>query len=131
MSLPLLLAATLASPQTVVVEQTYLKAAPGQTEQLRRFVEANWFALDALAVKEGIFTGYRLLGPTEPSPDWDFLVAVGYPQASGFDDPATQRKWAAIKLGRKDIPIDGKTLKDLGRIVRTERLRVVAGEGSN
>ena len=42
-----------------VVTLTHLKARPGRLAQLERFVRANWFAMDEIAVEQGLFVSYE------------------------------------------------------------------------
>lgn len=109
---------------TLLIEQTYLKSMPGERESLRRFIIANWFAMDQRGVEQGIFTFYQLLETVDTNPDWDFVVAVGYPQGEGYEDPATQAAFKAIRAAHRETAIDGKTLKALGTIVQHHRLRL-------
>lgn len=111
------------STATQVVERTYVKALPGQREALAEFIVANWFELDRIAKERGLFTYYRLSENLDPSADWDFEVAVGYPNADGFHNADVQARFADIRSGHTIILIDGKGLKDLGRIVRGDRTR--------
>lgn len=108
---------------TVVVEWTRLKAKPGERANLTAFIAANWFAMDAKGVAQGLFTSYRLIENPAADGDWDLLVEVGYPTAAGYDDPATQAAFAAIRAAHKIVPVAGKTLAALG----TERLTILAG----
>lgn len=116
-----------AAADTAVVERTLLKAAPGKREALARFIVANWFAMDAVALKEGLFSFYRLYENVADSaggdPEWDFAVAVGYRTALGYGDPRVSARFAEIRAAHTPILIDGQSLAALGRIVRTERYR--------
>ena len=118
---------TKAAPAPVVVERTLLKSNPGERDTLARFIVANWFAMDALAVSQGLFTSYRLLENPEAEGSWDFVVEVGYPTAEGYDDPATRTGFEAIRAAHTTVLIDGKSLRELGRIVGSERLSYRAG----
>ncbi|MEM9312940.1 MAG: hypothetical protein AAGA34_15965, partial [Pseudomonadota bacterium] len=40
---------------TKVIQRTLLKANPGEREALAQFIVANWFAMDAVAVSQGLF----------------------------------------------------------------------------
>jgi hypothetical protein len=109
----------------VMIEQTYLKAEPGSRADLIRYIRANWFAMDQKAVEQGLFTGYYLFEATEESTDWDLVVMVGYPQAMGYADPATQDAFKKISAKHKEVLIGGKTLKQLGAVTKSERLKTV------
>jgi hypothetical protein len=112
---------------TMVVEWTRLKALPGERANLTSFIFLNWFAMDAKAVEQGLFTSYRLIANPATDGEWDLLVEVGYPTPSGYDDPATQAAFGAIRAAHKVVPIEGKTLRELGTILGTERLPVLTG----
>jgi hypothetical protein len=112
---------------TVVVEWTRLKAKPGERAKLAAFIVANWFAMDRQAVEQGVFTSYRLIENPTADGTWDLLVEVGYPTPAGYDDPETQVVFSAIRAAHTIVPIDGKTLGELGTILGTERLTVLTG----
>lgn len=114
-----------ARPSAVVVEQTYLKAEPGLVDSLTRYLVANWFVMDQRGVETGIFTNYALHQAMDAEPDWDLMMAVGYPQAAGYADPATQAAFTAIRAAHREVLIDGRNLRALGRVVRQHRFRVV------
>lgn len=118
-------AAAVSAPavRPVVIERTLLKALPGTREALAEYIVANWFAMDALAVTQGLFTGYRLLENVASDGDWDLAVEVGYPSAAGYDDPEIRRGFEAIRARHSIQPINGKSLSQLGRIIRSERVR--------
>jgi hypothetical protein len=113
-----------AHARPAVIERTLLKAFPGKRDALARFVAANWLALDRRAVEQGLFTGYRLVENAAADADWDLAVEVGYHGRLGFDDADVQRRFAAIRAAHVTVPIDGQTLAQLGRIVRSERVRL-------
>lgn len=112
---------------TMVVEWTRLKALPGERANLTAFIHLNWFAMDAKAVEQGLFTSYRLIANPAADGEWDLLVEVGYPTPAGYDDPATQAAFGAIRAAHQTVPVAGKTLKELGTILGTERLPVLTG----
>ena len=112
---------------TMVVEWTRLKALPGERANLTAFIHLNWFAMDAKAVEQGLFTSYRLIANPAPDGEWDLLVEVGYPTPLGYDEPATQAAFGAIRAAHKTVPVEGKTLRELGTILGTERLPVLTG----
>ena len=118
---------TQAQAATKVVPRTLLKANPGEREALAKFIIANWFAMDAVAVSQGLFTSYRLLENPAADESWDLVVEVGYPTAEGYDDPATRAGFDAIRAAHTTVLIDGKSLRELGRIVGSERLSYRAG----
>jgi hypothetical protein len=112
-----------ASVQTQVIERTYLKAASGQREALAKFIVANWFELDRIAKERGLFTQYRLSENLDPLAAWDFEVAVGYPNADGYQNTDVQVRFGEIRKAHKTILIDGRGLNELGSIVRSDRIR--------
>ncbi len=112
---------------TMVIEWTRLKALPGQRANLTTFIHLNWFAMDAKAVEQGLFTSYRLIANPAPDGEWDLLVEVGYPTPAGYDDPATRAAFEAIRAAHTPVPVEGKTLRELGTILGTERLPVLTG----
>ena len=57
---------------TMVVEWTRLKALPGERANLTAFIHLNWFAMDAKAVEQGLFTSYRLIA--NPAEGGDSLL---------------------------------------------------------
>lgn len=116
-----------AARATMVVEWTRLKALPGERANLTAFIFLNWFAMDAKAVEQGLFTSYRLIANPAPDGEWDLLVEVGYPTPLGYDDPATQAAFGAIRAAHTVVPVEGKTLRELGTILGAERLPVLTG----
>ena len=112
---------------TMVVEWTRIKALPGERASLAAFIHLNWFAMDARAVGQGLFTSYRLIANPAADGEWDLLVEVGYPTPLGYDDPATRAAFEAIRAGHTTVPVEGKTLRELGIILGTERLPVLTG----
>ena len=124
---PLPAPAPAAARATMVVEWTRLKALPGERANLTSFIFLNWFAMDARAVEQGLFTSYRLIANPVPDGDWDLLVEVGYPTPAGYDDPATRAAFEAIRAAHRTVPVGGKTLRELGAILGTERLPVLTG----
>ncbi|MFM7349999.1 MAG: hypothetical protein ACKO01_11005 [Erythrobacter sp.] len=116
-----------AARATMVVEWTRLKALPGERANLTSFVFLNWFAMDAKAVEQGLFTSYRLIANPSEDGEWDLLVEVGYPTPLGYDDPATQAAFESIRAAHTTIPVAGKSLQELGTILGTERLPVLTG----
>jgi hypothetical protein len=113
-----------AGASAMVYECTFLRALPDQLDRLKRFIRANWFAMDALAAKQGLMSSYRLLEPRLPQGggaveprDWDLLVMVGYPTSGGYADIA--EAFEAIRRAHATVPIDGLGFRALGQIVRT------------
>lgn len=117
----------LASPPTPVkntspvITQTYLQARPGERDRLARFLIANWFVMDAKAVDAGLFASYRLLENAAETGDWDLIVEVTYHDACGY--ACVAERFEAIRAAHTPVPIDGKLLPELGRVLRTETLQ--------
>jgi hypothetical protein len=115
-----------AARPTVVVEQTLLKALPGKADALGRFLAANWLVMDQQALDQGLFTGFWLARSAPGFEAWDYAMQVGYPTAQGYDDPATAKGFEAIRKVHKTVLIEGEGLAQLGRIVGSQRLDMVA-----
>lgn len=103
-----------------VVTQTYLKSQPGRLAQLERFVRANWFAMDALAVQQGLFVDYGWLDSGIDEGPWNAVVVVTYNDDKGFE--GIQPRWAAIQAAHQEVRPDGLGLRDLGRVLETRNL---------
>jgi hypothetical protein len=135
-----------AQVETVAVEQTYLKAQTGLYPDLVAYLKANWLVMDQQAVDQGFFTGYQLminectglpdqsatLDQAKPkteecklTTDWQLVMVVSYPQAKGYDDPATKVAFDAIRRAHKEVLINGKNFKALGTIVQHQRYRLL------
>lgn len=108
------------APVIAVYELTFLKARHGDTASLSRFISLNWFAMDRLAVQQGLMTDYRLLISADGAPEWDTLVIDGYPKVEGYSGVA--KAFEAIRAAHTTIPVIGKTLDQLGEIVASRRL---------
>jgi hypothetical protein len=103
----------------VAVEYTFLKSHPGQRDALSRFIVANWFAMDDGAIARGQIRSYQLLDD-EKGEDWDVVVAVTYHNRSGYEGIAGE--FEKIRQAHRTVLVDGKTLRDLGRIVSSRKL---------
>lgn len=106
---------------------TYLKATEGNRDSLRKFIETNWFAMDKVAVERGLFKSYRLIENITESVSrdrttWDFIVAVEYFDNQSYPD--IQQDFEEIRAEHETILIDGKTLRDLGSVVLSERVLI-------
>ncbi len=134
------IATTPAKPtkKTVAIEQTYLKASAGNYAALIAYLKANWFVMDQRAVEQGFFNSYQLMtnecadanGESKSqdcklTTDWHLVMVVSYPQALGYDDPATKAAFDAIRRAHKEVLIDGKNFKALGAIVLHQRYQVL------
>lgn len=109
-----------ASPDPASFELTFLKAKDGDTVSLCRFITQNWFEMDKIAVQQGLMTEYRLLTSTGADPDWDVLVIVGYPNVDGYS--GITKEFETIRVAHKVVPVNGKTLRQLGVIISSRRL---------
>jgi hypothetical protein len=109
-----------AAPARHAVELTFLQAARGQRENLKRFIELNWFAMDRVATERGLMTSYRLLDSGTDEGPWHLIVIVTYPDERGYDGIRTE--FEKIRQAHTVVPVDGKGLRDLGRVVETKRL---------
>jgi hypothetical protein len=109
-----------AQQKTVVWECTYLKALPGHKQNLAEFIRRNWFAMDSAAVAQGLMTGYKLLENSDSNAEWDFVVAVGYPQREGYNGVVAG--FEKIRSQHKTVLVQGKRLGELGKIVKSDKL---------
>ncbi|MFN7602972.1 MAG: hypothetical protein ACK5R0_16415 [Bacteroidota bacterium] len=102
---------------------TYLKAANGQKDNLKDFLKKNWFAMDSIAVRQGLFNDYELIENInkEDSLTWDFIVAVEYFTAGTYADVA--EKWQVISKAHQTVKVNGLSFKDLGKIVKSETVQ--------
>ncbi len=103
-------------------EFTYLKAMPGQQAALAEFIRRNWFAMDAIAKQRGLIAEFDLLerAPSVTVSDWDLLVRVRYPHAGGY--AAIESEFEGIRNAHQSVLIEGKTMRELGNVVRSEML---------
>jgi ABC-type transport system substrate-binding protein len=102
-------------------EWTFLKANPGQRELLAQFIRSNWFAMDAIAKERGLISEYELLQQSnQQANDWDLAVRTRYPRG-GYTAIASDFK--RISAEHKTVLVQGKTLRELGQIVRSEQLQ--------
>jgi hypothetical protein len=106
-----------ATPDARVVTMTYLKSVPGKLRQLERYVRANWFAMDELAVKRGLFVSYQWLDTGTDDGPWNAIVVVTYRDVQGF--AGIEKAWREIRAAHRDVLIDGARQSDLGRVVES------------
>lgn len=109
-----------ASPKAASFELTFLKASEGNLDSLCQFIKENWFEMDRIAVERGLMTEFRLLTSAESDADWDVLVMVGYPNVDGYS--GITKEFEAIRAAHTTVPVNGKTLRQLGAIVSSRRL---------
>jgi hypothetical protein len=110
-----------ASHATRAVELTFLKSLPGERDNLRQFIEKNWFAIDAFAQKQGLMAAYTVLDSGSDEGAWNLLVAVTYHTPQGYE--GILDAFERIRSAHKTVLIEGKSLKDLGRIVDSKKLQ--------
>lgn len=113
---------TIASPEraTKAVEMTFLRSLDPDPTLAARFIKANWFAMDAIAQARGLMTFFTLHIDPSAREDWNLVVQVGYPDPRGFESIRTQ--WADIVAAHETVPIEGKRLPDLARVLGTRRI---------
>ncbi len=108
------------APSARVVTQTYLKSQPGRLAQLERFVRANWFVMDEIAVRQGLFVSYEWLDSGSDEGPWNAIVMVTYNDEKGFE--GIRQSWAGIQAAHKEVRPDGLALRELGRVLETRNL---------
>jgi hypothetical protein len=60
-SSPMVTARKKAAPaKAQMYEATLIKAAAEQKQRLIQFIQRNWFAMDAIAVRQGLMSSYQL-----------------------------------------------------------------------
>lgn len=107
-------------PEARVVTLTYLKSTPGKLSQLERYVRANWFAMDEIAVKRGLFVSHVWFDTGSDEGPWNAIVMVTYRDAQGF--AGIEKAWAEIRAAHREVRIDGASQADLGRIVESREV---------
>lgn len=108
------------TPAARVVTHTYLKSQPGRLAELERYVRSNWFAMDAIAVQQGLFVRYEWLDSGTDEGPWNAIVMVTYNDEKGFD--GIRPRWAEIRAAHKEVRPDGLGMKELGRVLETRNL---------
>lgn len=120
LTLPALFSTNAAAKTKVeVYEYTFLQSFAEKPDDLIRFIVANWFAMDKIAVKKGLMVDYAVFETPDESATWNAATAIGYPTANGYQDIAAE--FEKIRLKHKKVLIDGKDLKDLGKIVGSRK----------
>jgi hypothetical protein len=106
------------------VEITFLKSLPGKREQLEKFIRANWFPPDEIAVEQGLMVSYEWLDSGDDASPWNAMVVVTYPNAEGF--AGAQKKWTTLLADYQGknprVLIDGMDFRQLGSIVESKKL---------
>lgn len=113
-------------PEPALVIQTFVKALPNRRDQLARFLELNWLAMDRRGIDAGIFTHADLFDIVDASGDAaavsaDFVVEVGYLTPAGYSD--VEAKFNNIRQLHKTVLVDGLGLRELGRVIGDRQLR--------
>lgn len=115
-------AAAKAARRPVLEEWTLLQALAPDPAELLAFLEANWLAMDRIAIAQGLFSHAHLLAGD--GPDWQVAMVVGYFTPGGYDD--VRAAFEAIRSRHVPVLPHGKPLAQLGRIIGNRRLRLVA-----
>jgi hypothetical protein len=104
---------------------TYLKATPGDAERLARFIERNWFVMDAHARRIGALEGAVLVRGSARDTTWDLLEIARYRDAAQLARVDSVFR-TIIRPAHRVEPVDGRGFRELGRIVRTDTVTVLA-----
>jgi hypothetical protein len=99
---------------------TYFKAKPGRLAALERYVRANAFAMDEIAVRQGLFVSYEWLDTGTDDGVWNALITTTYRDAEGFG--GVEHLWAPIRAAHREVRPDGLGMKDLGAVVEGKDL---------
>jgi hypothetical protein len=110
-----------------VWEITYLKAKPGHIDALAQYIRQNWFVMDAKARAAGHMEGFRLLRGTPKDTTWDLM------EISVYADSAQHARIDSLfrtiyRPAHVPVPVNGKSLRDLGSIVGSVTTRWVGGD---
>lgn len=113
----------------VAVELTFLKAHPGERDRLVRYIELNWFEMDRIAAAQGLMRDYRVLQTRDDDGPWNVLVEVTYRDERGYAGVA--EAFEVIRKAHRNVPVDGKSLRDLGAIVNSQTAYMRLPDPSN
>lgn len=102
------------------VELTFLKAEPGHREHLKTYIVLNWFAMDQVARQQGLMDAFTVMDTGTDDGPWNVLVAVTYRDERGYEGIAAA--FERIRQAHRTVPVEGKTLRELGRIVDSKKL---------
>jgi len=102
------------------VELTFLKAKPGERENLKRFIVLNGFAMDKVAKEQGLMSAFTVMDTGSDEGAWNVLVSVTYPNEKGYDGIASE--FEKIRRAHSTVLVEGKALRDLGAVVETRRV---------
>ncbi|NQZ76211.1 MAG: hypothetical protein HRT61_08885 [Ekhidna sp.] len=101
---------------------TYIKAQEGQKQNLKKFIERNWFVMDSIAVLQGLFYDYKIISNNSnpESVKWDFIVAVEYFTKGTYADVAAE--WDIIRSNHNTELVDNRNFPDLGKVIDSQQL---------
>ena len=102
------------------VELTFLKALPGQRENLKRFIVLNWFAMDRIAREQGLLHAYTIMDTGSEDGPWNVMVSTTYRDARGYS--GINQAFAKIRASHRTVLVDGKPLEALGSVVDSVQL---------
>lgn len=102
-----------------VYEYTFIKSIDPKPDDVIKSIIVNWFAIDEIAVKQGLMSNYAVFEvPTETEP-WNVVVAVGYPTEKGYEDIV--QEFEKIRSRHKSVLINDKACRELGRVVGSRK----------
>jgi predicted SnoaL-like aldol condensation-catalyzing enzyme len=101
------------------IEMTFLKSKPTERETLKAFIVSNWFEMDKVAQEQGLIESYKITDTGSDEGDWNLLVTVTYYQELGYE--GIKKEFDAIAATHQTRLIDGKNLRELGVIVKSNR----------
>jgi hypothetical protein len=105
---------------TRAVELTFLKALPGQRENLKRFIVLNWFAMDRIAREQGLLHAYTIMDTGSDAGTWNIMVSTTYRDGRGY--AGVEQAFARIRESHRTVLVDGKALEALGSVVDSIQL---------
>ncbi len=110
---------TAADSRRVAVEFTYLLALPGERERMVEYIHRNWFVMDAIAKTQSLIDEYRVMDTGSDEGPWNVIVEVTYRDARGYE--GVREAFEKIRAAHREVLIDGKRLRDLGKIVDSNK----------
>jgi hypothetical protein len=110
------------------VELTFLKATPGNRENLKQFIALNWFAMDKIAVAQGLMKEFKVMDTGSDDGAWNVLVSVTYGNPRGYDGVAVE--FEKIRAKHKVVLVNGKRMPELGAVVDSRKLYENPAQGS-
>lgn len=87
---------------------------------MKEVLVKNWFAMDSIAVKQGLINDYELIENlnTESDVSWDYIVAVEYFTKNTYAD--ITEAFEKIRASHKTIKINGLTFPEVAKVVKSE-----------